>query len=235
MKSRVFPAFHWFALAIAVPVLAGCTRPEAESTDVRILLPSASQAQKVSSLAAVPYARLCFVANVRGDGIQAKVSACKVGNGIVSEPRAPGEEIVVQVPVGEKRVFEIYGFLRDAVTDTCPPFASPGDASPVEKIYFLGKSEEQNIAPATKEVVVTIALPETSQHVAAQLGWPASCLAGGTTTVPATAEGLRGRFVPAQATLTGANFKLHGRLNYGEESKALTGSQFQLRGRLKSQ
>lgn len=217
-----------FALTVAIALVAfGCQRAQENKSSVTIQIPSASQFQglsqatgKVGSLATVDYEKLCFLVNVKGDGLPKTTATCEFERGTLTGTVAPGTVLTLEVLSGDARTFEIYGFLRESNTDTCPTVSEKGLGWPVNKIYFLGQAANVTVSPPSTSVDVKITLPNASQNIVAQNNLPGSCL-------PPTVSG---RSLVGTAVSTSSNFKLRSRLSDRNAGQLLQSPNFKIHG-----
>lgn len=122
----------------------GCNRPLSEMAQVSIKTPSLSgpgAGNGAQSLELPTNKKVCFGVNVTGPGITDKASGtatCAPKFGIVSGFVAEGTELIVIVPTGTDRKFELMVYLAD-VGAACPTY---GDefitGSQATKIFMSG-------------------------------------------------------------------------------------------------
>jgi len=205
-----------------------CHRPQEEGSSVSIRIPSVSQFAKSSkqeaiAFSTIPYSRLCFAVNVKGPGIPiSNPGTCNVDRGIFEGKEGytvpPGGEIVIEVPGGDNREFEVYGFLRDAATDPCPVISSDWGWS-MQKIYLLATKSAVQIVPPSSTVEIQFVLPDETHNLAVHKGWPQSC--GG---VPTITKGLYGKILVGSKDLSGGSFKMRAHISDKQLEPVLTGT-----------
>ncbi|MEZ0392523.1 MAG: hypothetical protein ACAH59_09920 [Pseudobdellovibrionaceae bacterium] len=212
-------------LLLSLIGLISCHRPQDEGSSVSIRIPSvkefkASRYQNTTA-STVDYSRLCFAVNVKGPGISGQLgSTCNIDRGLFEGTTVPpGQNLKLDVPAGSDRVFEVYGFLRDSTSESCPIVSSSSWNFPLYKIYYLGEKSGVTVAPPETQVEIKITLPSTSQPLAVQRGWPLSCNG----TIPAVANGLRGNVVVGAKELASASYKLRAHVSEKNLDFKLTG------------
>jgi hypothetical protein len=220
---------------MALPLLglciSACRRPAAESASVSIQIPSAQEFKKLSkashsvySLSQVDFSLLCFAVNVKGPAVPltSATSQCDIERGLFAGSVASGQTLTLDVPDGSNYSFELYGIIRNSTTEACPLNLTTTWGSPVDKVYFLGKTEGVTISPPTAEVVVNVSLPERTQNLIAQNSLPASC-----SSAPVLAPTF-GRVQTAAAVMSGTTFKVYARASDKDDLKTLQGTQFKI-------
>lgn len=212
--------------------LAACQRPQDEGSRVSIQIPSAKQFSKMQNVSAlaVDYNLLCFGVNVKGPGITgSSATSCDIERGIFSGATAsPGQKIELDVPSGDRRVFEVYAFLRDNVSQSCPVVTEGtwGGWS-TSKIYAVGKSDPVTITPPASTVSISLNLPEASQNLAALHGWANnSCY--GAPTITATFAGQIA--VGAGDLVSGSTMKMRARVSHKNTDQVLVGPSIKFKG-----
>lgn len=191
-------------------------------------LPAHSKIRTLSIDSPVDYNRLCFLVNATGEKITSTNSAdltCNISRGVVVGSVAPGQELSLNLDSNQLVNFEIYGYLRNNSTDTCPTLTDSNWNWPLDKVYLLGNTMQVQITYPNTDVVINIDLPMTHQNIAVKKSWPKTCLP---TTVQNNPLPPSGRIALGGKILTGTQFRLYGRVSNKEESKVLTGSQFKI-------
>lgn len=221
MNMKIKQSFALIGMLFCI----SCHRPQQEGSTVSIQIPSAAQfakRMKQENLAAstIDYTKLCFGVNVKGPGISASpASSCDIERGVFEgQSVAHGGEIVIQVPVGDNREFEVYGFLRNSASDQCPDIV-PGWNWPTNKIYFLGSKSGVSVSPPTTDVSISITLPDEYHNLAIARGWPNSC--GG---APQIVKGFSGKVLVGSKRLSSTNFRMKAHISEKQQEPVLTGS-----------
>ncbi|MEK6627363.1 MAG: hypothetical protein AABY53_01960 [Bdellovibrionota bacterium] len=216
-----------FALTIT-----GCDRASTSSSSSRIVIeiPDKTEFSKlsqqssklysssVSALAAVDYNSLCFVVNIKGPSIPSQFGSCNVERGITVGSVIPGSQIIIpEVPKGENYSFEIFGLLKANNADACPVVNVTSWNHPLDKVYLLGKTTGVTLIKQDEEVTINLAMPDQSNHMAAQNSFPSLCTATAGAIAP-------GNFLLGASLTTSLSFKLRSRVSYKEEAKELMGT-----------
>lgn len=112
----------------------GCTRPENASSKISIKTPGA---QAIRAAAAFPPGKkVCYGVNVTGVGIVGGAGLTCSGSGISAGFVPENSELIVEVPKGSKREFELFVFLAEPA-DNCPEFSTSLDKL---KLFSTGKA-----------------------------------------------------------------------------------------------
>jgi hypothetical protein len=225
----------------------GCSRPSdniGQNSSIKIKIPSSSQFKKIrsslksssklNSLAGsllvdnpIDYDRLCFLVNVSGGNITpvSQDLTCNISRGIVKGTVAAGQELSLDVPSNQSVNFELYGYLRNSLSDTCPEIIDPTWSWPLDKVYQLGITEQVQIVYPQTDVTINIDLPMASQNIVVANVWPNTCLPSSVQKDPLPPVG---RIALGGKLLTGTQYKMFGRITAKEDSKNLLGVQFKI-------
>lgn len=231
---------NFIICTLCIFIFVSCKRAQQEGgSSISIQIPTAqqfkAQQSKLSAVksSAIDYSLLCFGVNVKGPGIDPiPAGSCKVEQGITSDQAVKdGGTLTIDVPKGQDRVFEVYGFLRSAAGDACPT-TGPDWNWPVNKIYLLGTKSGVTLLNDSESVAIDITLPDESQNIAIVKAWPASCTGN-----PVAASGAFGQQVAGANSLSSASFHLRARVTERNLGTTLTGtpSGWKFKGRINEQ
>lgn len=206
--------------------LTACKRAAEEATQVSIQIPSAHQlSQKYGAQSVVDFNLLCFAVDIQGSSIPIKpADTCQPAKGEILGSVPPGGTIQGDVTEGTY-TFKIYGFKRNSATEICPNPMTTDNFSgwPLKRIYFLGEAPDQAIAGATKEVPLTVTLPDDSNNLFVQNSLPAAC-------APTAAPPSKiGRVLSGASRLQGTTYRAYSRVNYIPVSKDLSGTNYKIK------
>ncbi len=179
---------RWLVLIIISAFMLGCQRDKpGGSSTITIQVPrAANTANKtggVGAMSALPTDRkVCYGINVSGPGINGESgNSCSPPTSIRAGFVEPGSEVSVSVPKGSNRVVHLFAFLGEpGQTSPCPEFASNLSPSQLVHTYKIGTATNIDISADQTVVEITADFPGLSNHIAAQLGLPATCTAGAT-------------------------------------------------------
>lgn len=221
-------------LILVTVLLTACSRvtsDEEGSGSVSIQIPTAEKLQasgKVGAFSAVDVSKMCFGINVMGPGIETSLaSSCDVERGIVAGSVVAGGTLTVEVNVGDDRVFEVYGFLRDSASDPCPTLKGASWGFPIAKIYDLGKSAPTKVTKAGGSVSISVTLPEASDNIVVKRSWSPSCASvggGGGGGLPGT------RIVEGSALAVGTTVQTRAHIGSMAQEQISVGTTVQTRG-----
>ena len=221
-------------LLFSVLGLLACQKPQNDSASVTVHIPNAAEFKASGKLTSqsvtVNYDQLCFFVNAKGSGIAStSKGSCDIDRGVMGGGVPPGSDITMDIPGGDNRTIEVYGYLRNSASDACPPLPVDGwGAMPLTKIYFLGQTPAVTIAPPLTQVSVTIALPDSTQNLVVQNSWPVTCSGGA---LPGATKHA-GRLQVGAAALSSTHYKLSARIADHNEGQILTSSHYRIQGKL---
>jgi hypothetical protein len=234
MKKQIIVLLNLIALT-------ACYRVQDDSSKVSIQIPTASQFGKMQNVSAsvIDYNLLCFAVNVKGPGITTSgANSCDIDRGLFEgQTKAPGEELVIDVPGGDGRIFEVYAFLKNNSSQSCP-IVGKGDWGGwyTNKIYLVGSKEGVTISPPLSTVEIKITLPDSSQNLAAVHSWAPTCLGSAPVVVPTptVAGGTQGHIVVGAKELSSTNYKMRARVADKNIEQELVGPNYRFKGGVSS-
>lgn len=242
---------RYFA-ALSVLLTLGCQR--AQDTDlskVALQIPSesafkasamAGSLSKTSSLSEpLDVSKLCFAVQVSASDIPyAAKDSCDFRKGIVVGSVAAGENLVIDVPRGNDRLFEVFGYLRKSNTEPCGPVPDVIPASDLQRIYLLGQSATVNVTQPEMVVEIAVKIPTSDQNIAAtsaSLGASCQLPVTKTPTAPAVAIELKSQNFVARGNLTASQvqvqkserFIVRSKMSYNSNPALFTGTGLQVK------
>ena len=214
-------------LALTAVGLLSCQRAIEQDSSISIVTPKSLESfNKAGSLEAVPAgATLCYLISVTGPNIPLAVpNTCSPPLGLLSSVVKGGDTIVLNVPRGSSRKFELYLHLPG--TDSCPEITAPISSSLLASTYLIGSAKNVDINSDTVNLTITATFPGLSQNIAQQLSMPASCL-------PAAPSyqylGLSVSSAQGKAISADASIKMEARIGRTQSAEVLTGTGYRLK------
>lgn len=205
--------------------LTACERKLDDMSSLSIVFPQSLEGQGgvlAASSSAISYEHLCFAADLVGQGIKTeKPSSCDVALGYFAGSVAPGKSLsLTGVPYGADRRVTVYGILRNSLSEPCPSLSKGFGALDRSQVFKLGVSSAFETHSPQQEIIVTITLPATHQHLATEASLPATCVSQSN---PST-KSLR-HIYAAREVVQGGNFVIHGTVTHSQRTR-LTGGPF---------
>lgn len=224
-----------FSLNILVLTAFGCNRASPTSASINLNFPTTNQFQKALSQktelsrqsSPLNYSLMCFVVNIKSPQIPTTAAtSCDIERGMIAGSVGPGKNISMDnVPIGASTTVEIYGLMRVTDSDPCPTDEQSKWNWPMNRIYFLGQTENVTVVAPSTDIEVSLTLPASTQNIAVQNAWANSCQFIGVAPIEPT----KGRIQWNARVLSGANFKAYSRVSDRNDLKPLKGSNFQIR------
>jgi len=213
-----------------------CSRLELDRSEVRIQIPSASvlasrkteaKEAKATSQSLTSYSQMCFYVNAVGPGLVSPRPRCEMQKGIFSAPALPGSQIVLSVPTGTDRVFEVYGYERANIDEACPRISEGIPSHVLKKFYLLGKSSPVELKDAEANVEILVQLPQSQNNLVAQLRLPADCFGS-------AGFGDFGGLKAATYSRQGNHFKIQSQIS-SIQGLEVKGTSFNIKARVRAQ
>lgn len=172
-------------------------------------------------------AGLCYMVNIRGDGIPiSRSDACDLEVGVFAGSAGPGDSLELEVPSGKARRLDVYGYLRSSSETSCPALKSGFERLDRARLFKLAEVASFDALSSTVELAVSFAAPSATNQVGAVLGLPGRCSASASGGAAAAAA------YAASSTLTGGIYTVTGRAGAAAEPVTLHSPNYTVQGHL---
>ncbi len=174
----------WFARLLMVmtlvAVFSGCTLPKAGQQKITLKISRTQANQKAanqtlmqgpSALSFPSGYTLCFAVNVMADDIPGtQLNSCTPKVALHAGFVPENQEMVLMVPQGTGRKFEIFSYLSQ--DGTCPATATQTDLEAIDysRVYAVGEASNIEISGADVPISITANFPGSDHNLEADLG-----------------------------------------------------------------
>lgn len=213
---------------VSVGLLNGCSFDQGGRSRLEMTLPPHPVVSNKSTNTLTPQSAFpfCYLVNIRGDGIASTPSSCAPASGLNSGFREPSSKIEMDVPSGNPRTVELFGYIP-RTGETCATAPSDLSAIPVNRLFKLGETPNVDMTPA--EVIVTLEarFGGLNTHFGVSASLASSCFANlPPVTLPASNNSVPG-------VLIGNRLSLKAQIQGGEQPALLKSSKYSLKHEVK--
>lgn len=168
----------------------------------------------------------CYGVSVRGPGIVARsANSCSPPTGVVTGFVKSGEQLELDIPKGEGRIFDILLFLMPyGDTGPCPTFNGALANSQLSATYLVGTTSVDLVQDST-DVVIQTAFPGLARNIAYQTDMSATCKAYARPDMPPTPYAIS---AGGTQRLTGTGYTVQGQVGLPHQRPVLSGAGYKV-------
>ncbi len=213
---------------------SSCSRPNLKKNNIIFSFPknyiNLNHSKLFSTLdSSISYDLLCFGVNIKSSTINnLPAQSCQPEQGIIIGAVEPGKNIQATVPNNSTLInIEVYGFLRNSISEPCPTL-QPGIWNwAISKTYLLYSQDNITITHPETNVLVKINLPDSKQNISVSNNWPPTCL-----NFENPNSNNKNRIFPLSPggiVSSGNKYKINSKLSFKSEMTTLKGSKYEIK------
>lgn len=116
----------------------------------------------------------CYYINITGPGISQTPYSCAPTEGINLGFLEPLKEIQIDVPYGNDRAIELYGYLARE-NEVCSELSSSLISVPINRLFRMAQKKQLEIATKQTEIVLEISFPGIFRNIGVDTGMNSDC------------------------------------------------------------